>query len=141
MLSKQVIFFFFTRIHTSLPQCIAMWNPHAGLCHSKNFFGDKYFHTFPLFSLDQQLLCLKLPGAESYEDHPTMIRAGIKRPHSPVLRTHFNAHSQYLHRGLQNSRIIRAPIFTIFLRRRIKNVPLIQEGGTAHGRSRKRGQS
>ena len=59
-----------------------------------------------------------------------MIRAGIKRPHSPVLRTHFNAHSQYLHRGLQNSRIIRAPIFTIFLRRRIKNVPLIQEGGT-----------
>ena len=65
MLSKQVIFFFFTRIHTSLPQCIAMWNPHAGLCHSKNFFGDKYFHTFPLFSLAQQLLCLKLFGAES----------------------------------------------------------------------------
>ena len=70
-----------------------------------------------------------------------MIRVGIKRPHSPVLRTHFNAHSQYLHRGLQNTQIIPAPIFTIFLRRRIKNVPLIQEGGTAHGRSRKRGQS
>ena len=83
MLSKQVIFFFFTRIHTSLPQCIAMWNPHARLCHYQNFSVNKYFHTFPLFSLAQQILCLKLPGAECYEDHPTMIRAGIKRPPFP----------------------------------------------------------
>ena len=50
-------------------------------------------------------------GVEACKDHSTMICVGIKRNttlpllHSHVLRTHFNAHSQYLHRGIQNSRI------------------------------------
>ena len=142
MLSKQVIFFFFTRIHTSLPQCIAMWNPHAGLCHSKNFFGDKYFHTFPLFSLAQQLLCLKLFGAESLiRESPNYDPCRNKAPTFPCFEDSLQRpFTIFASRSPKQPNNPRSNIHNISSAPDQKCSP--HSGGRHHpGRSRKRGQS